>query len=313
MTRAQFVTRRLLQAIPLLLAITFFVFLLLKIAPGDPARLVAGARAPEERIAEIRDDLGLDDSVPQQYVTYLGRVFRGDLGESIRAQEPVTDIIRDRAPVTLWLVISGTVLSLLISIPLAIMGARNPDSPADQAIRGLSLFGLTMPPFWIAIVLLVGIALPTGWFPVGGFGTSVADHFRSIALPALTLAISLAPLQIRSMRSSVIDVLEADYVKVAQSLGVSERRLLRRHVIRNALPPTVTILVLQLGYVLFGAVVIEQAFALPGLGQAIVQAAAQRDFAVVQGLTLVFAVSVVLINIVADVVNSMLDPRVSLR
>ena len=313
MSRSRFVLRRLLQAIPLLLAITFFVFLLLKIAPGDPARLVAGVRAPEERVAEIRDDLGLDDSVLEQYVAYLGRVFSGDLGESIRAQEPVTDIIADSAPVTLWLVVAGTVMSLLMSLPLSILAARRPDRGADQTIRGFSLFGLTMPPFWIAIVLLVAVALPTGWFPVGGFGDSLGDKVRSIFLPGLTLAISLAPLQIRSMRSAVIDVLNADYVSVAHALGVPERRLLRRHVIRNALPPTVTILALQLGYVLFGAVVIEQAFALPGLGRAMVQAAAQRDFAVVQGLTLLLAVVVVVINIVADIVNSMLDPRMSLR
>ena len=297
----------------MLLAITLFVFLLLKIAPGDPARLVAGVRAPEERVAEIRTELGLDDSVFTQYVTYLGRVFTGDLGESVRAQEPVADIIRNNAPVTLWLVVTGTVISLLISLPLAVLAARRPDSAPDQAIRGFSLFGLTMPPFWIAIMLLVAVALPTGWFPVGGFGGSLGDKFRSITLPGLTLAISLAPLQIRSMRSAVIDVLNADYVSVAHALGVSERRLLSRHVIRNALPPTVTILALQLGYVLFGAVVIEQAFALPGLGRSMVQAAAQRDFAVVQGLTLLFAVVVVIINIVADVVNSILDPRVSLR
>ena len=312
MSRSRFVVRRLLQAIPLLLAITFFVFLLLKIAPGDPARLVAGVRAPDERVAEIRTELGLDDSVFTQYVSYLGRVFSGDLGESVRAQQPVTDIIRDSAPVTLWLVVVGTAMSLLISLPQAILAARRPDSGSDQAIRGFSLFGLTMPPFWIAIVLLVAVALPTGWFPVGGFGESFGDKVRSIALPGLTLAISLAPLQIRSMRSAVIDVLNADYVSVAHALGVSERRLLGRHVIRNALPPTVTILALQLGYVLFGAVVIEQAFALPGLGRAMVQAAAQRDFAVVQGLTLLFAVAVVVINIAADVVNSILDPRVSL-
>jgi peptide/nickel transport system permease protein len=308
--RFGFVGKRLVSVVPLLIGIVFIVFLLLKITPGNPARDAVGLRASPQAVAQAAHEMGLDQSVPGQFLHYLGHAIRGDLGYSFKSRSPVTSTLGSEAPVTLWLIVVGALISLVIAIPLAVIAAFRPDGVIDQCVRGLCVFALAMPLFWVGIMLITVIAIPTGAFPVGGFGQGFGGHLQSIALPALTLGIAMAPIMIRSLRMTIIHVLESDQVSAARSLGISGLRLYRRFVLRNALPSMVTLLAVQAGYFLFGAVVIETTFNLPGLGEGLVVAATNRDFPLVQGYTLLFAVAIVLIYLVADIVVAMLDPRV---
>ncbi|RZU65362.1 peptide/nickel transport system permease protein [Microterricola gilva] len=313
MGRYLFIAKRLALAIPLLFGIVLLVFLILKITPGDPARLIVGLRASEPELQLVREQLGLNDPAIVQYFRYVGDVFSGNLGYSFKSREAVSSIIAERLPVTIWLLGFGALLSLVISVPLAILSARAPDRPFDHATRGFSLVALAMPSFWVGIILILTVALPTGWFPVGGFGETPAEHLRSIALPAFTLALSIAPLQVRSLRASIIAVLGTEHVTTAKSLGVPRSRIMSKFVLRNAAPPTVSILALNIGYLLFGAVVVETTFALPGIGQGIVLAARQRDIPTIQGYTLLFAVVVVLVFLIADILTSIADPRLEVE
>jgi peptide/nickel transport system permease protein len=308
--RFGFVGKRIVSVVPLMIGIVFIVFLLLKITPGNPARDAVGLRASPQAVAQAAHEMGLDQSVPGQFLHYLGHAIRGDLGYSFKSRSPVTVTLGSEAPVTLWLIVAGALISLAIAIPLAVIAAFRPDGLIDQGVRGLCVFALAMPLFWVGIMLITLIAIPTGAFPVGGFGQGFGGHLQSIALPALTLGIAMAPVMIRSLRTTIIHVLESDHVSAARSLGISGTRLYRRFVLRNALPSMITLLAVQAGYFLFGAVVIETTFNLPGLGEGLVVAATNRDFPLVQGYTLVFAAAIVLIYLLADIVVAMLDPRV---
>lgn len=309
-SRFGFIPKRLLAAIPLLIGVVLLVFLILQVTPGDPARLVVGLRASEAELAQARERLGLDDPVIVQFVHYLGGVFTGDLGYSFKSDQPVAAIIAGRLPVSLWLLGAATVLSVAISFLVASIAARRPDGVFDHVSRAVGLVMFAMPSFWIGILLILLVALPTGWFPVGGFGYTPSEQARSIVLPAITLAAAIAPLQIRSLRASLIQVRRAEYVTSARALGIPPRRTASRFVLRNAMVPTVSMLALNIGYMLFGAVVVETTFALPGLGEGIVLAARARDIPLIQGYTLVFAIAVVVVFLIADIVNALLDPRV---
>ena len=313
MGRFKFVLKRLLFSIPLLLGIVLIVFLILEVTPGDPVRQIVGLRASEERLDEVRTELGLDDPAWVQYARYLKGVVGGDLGFSYKSRQPVASLIAERIPVTVWLLGFGLLFSLLLSIPLGITSALRQNRPIDHVIRGVGLVGLTMPSFWVGIILILLVALPTGFFPVGGFGETTAEHLHSIILPAVTLAIGVAPIQIRAIRASVIGVLGSEYISTARSMGVPPRRLMRRFVVRNAAPPVIAILALDIGFLLFGAVVIETTFALPGIGQGLVLAARGRDIPSIQGYTLLFAIIVVAVYLIADVLTAIVDPRVEIE
>ncbi|KKI20306.1 MULTISPECIES: ABC transporter permease [unclassified Leucobacter] len=313
MNRFAFVGRRLIFAVPLLVAIVLLVFLILQITPGDPARQVVGLRASAEDVARVRTEMGLDRPVLVQFLDYLFGVARGDLGMSFKSGEPVAGMIADRFPVTAGLLGLGLLISLLVSIPVAILTSRRRGGAARAVVSTLEIGGLALPSFWIGIVLVLVIALPTGWFPAGGIGETPGDHLRSLILPAVTLAITVAPLQIRSLRESILETRERDFVTLARTLGVSRSRTMRHFVLRNAAAPSVSLFALNIGFLLFDAVVIESTFALPGVGQGIVLAAKQRDIPAIQGYTLLFAVIVVLVYLIADVVNAALDPRVKVE
>jgi peptide/nickel transport system permease protein len=306
MSRYGFVAKRLLFLLPLLAGVVLLVFLLMKVVPGDPARLTLGPRASAAQVQDARRQMGLDRPVTSQYLLYLWRATHGNLGYSYKN-------IAQRAPVTAWLIAAGTVFSLVIAVPMALLAAVRRDRLADHAVRTAAALGIGMPLFWVGIMLITLVALPTGWFPVGGFGTTLAGHLRSIVLPGLTLGIAMAPPMIRGLRASVVGVLSSDYVSFARALGTGGPRLQRRFVLRNALPPMVNLLAVQSGYFLFGAVVLETAFGLPGMGQGMVLAAVDRDLPLVQGYTLVFAVAVVAVYLAADIVNVLLDPRVAIQ
>jgi len=311
--RFGFVAKRLLQAIPMLFGIVLVVFMVLQITPGDPARQIVGLRASEAELDEAREELGLNDSIVEQYARYVGKVLQGDLGYSYKSRQPVSRIIAPRIVVTAWLLIAGVLLTVLISVPLGVISALRKDRPTDHIIRGLGLVGLSMPAFWTGVILLLLVALRFDFFPPGGFGESTYDHFRSILLPALTLAIASAPFIIRGLRAAMISVMESEYISTARSVGVSGGRLVRRFVLRNAAGPGVTLVALEIGYLLFGAVVIETTFALPGVGQGIVIAARGRDLPTVQGYTLLFALIVVAVYLLSDIIMAILDPRVEIE
>jgi len=312
MNRFAFIGKRLAATIPLMAGVVLAVFLLLQVTPGDPVRQIVGLRASESDLAEARAHLGLNDNVAVQYGRYLGQVATGDLGYSYKSRQRVTDMIGERLEVTLWLLTVSSIFAVAIAVPLAIRSARRPGRLADHTVRIVGTVGLAMPAFWVGVMLLLVVALPTGWFPAGGFGNTPVEKLRSIFLPAVALAIGMAPVLIRSLRVAIGDVLKSEQVATARSMGLSEGRIMRKFVLRNACAPSVTILALEAGYLLFGAVVIETTFALPGLGQGLVLAARSRDLTAVQGYTLVFAVAVVAIFLLSDVVTAMLDPRVEI-
>jgi peptide/nickel transport system permease protein len=306
-----YVLRRLLHMIPIALGVTLLVFFLIHLVPGDPARTMLGNRATPERIALLHDEWGLDEPLPTQYWRFLSRLVHGDLGSSLFYSVPAGRLVVERLPVTLWLIGLGTLLSVVIAIPLATIAAARRDRPTDHVVRAVPLVGLGFPPFWIGIMLLFAFGLNLGRaFPVGGYGEGFFGHLHSMFLPALTIAIAISPILIRSLRASLLEVLESDYIATARSKGLPERRVLVRHGLRNAVISMVTVLGVNIGFLVGGTLVVEQVFALPGLGQLMINSIFQRDFPVVQAITLAFAVMVVLVYLITDIVHALLDPRV---
>lgn len=295
-----------------LLAVSVAVFVATQVAPGDAAQIRLGTRATPERLEELRAELGTDRSILAQYGAYTTRVLRGDLGTTIDG-ESVSRVIGDRAPVTVQLVVGGLTATVLFAVPFALVAATRRDRATDHAIRLGALLALFLPSFWVAFVLIRFIALPTGWFPVAGLGDGFGDRLRSLVLPSLTIGLATAPVLIRSLRTSLVEVLDSEYVAVARSLGVRRTRLVMRHVLRNAAAPGIVLLAVQIGYLLFGSVIVEYTFDIQGMGGALVDAARQRDVILVQGITLIFAIAVVVINASGDLVARLLDPRVSAR
>ena len=306
-----YVARRLLHLVPVALGVTILVFFMIHLVPGDPARTMLGTHASPERIALLHKEWGLDESLPKQYVKFMQRLAHGDLGNSLFYRVPARELIVDRLPVTLWLIGYGTGLSILIALPLAAIAASRRDAVRDQVVRVVPLVGLGFPSFWVGIMLLLAFGLNMGRiFPVGGYGEGFTGHIRAMFLPALTVAIAISPILIRSLRASLLSVLESDYITTARAKGLPERRVLIRHALRNAVISTVAVLGVNIGYLVGGTLVIEQVFALPGVGQLMINSIFQRDFPVVQGVTLVFAILVVLVYLITHVVHSLLDPRV---
>ncbi len=308
--RFGFVARRFLSLGPLLLGILLLAMLLLSLAPGDPARQVAGPRAPQAEVDAVAHQLGLDQPVWERYVHYVGQVFTGDLGTSFKTGQSVTGQVLAQLPVTLSVATLGVLLALAVTVPLAVAAARRPDGPVDHVIRLLAVLGIGLPTFWVAIMAIRLIALPTGWFPVAGTGDGLAEHLRAFVLPSIVVAASILAPMIRSLRATMMQLHDAEFVLAARTLGFGGGSLLRRFQLRNAVPPLVTVTAAQAGYALFGTVVVEVAFGLPGMGQGLVIAASTQDFPLVQGYVIVFAVLVVLLYLLADVVNAVVDPRV---
>jgi peptide/nickel transport system permease protein len=240
----------------------------------------------------------------------MERLLHGDLGDSLLYRVPTTGLILGRLPATLLLLLYAVLLSVVIAVPLAMLAATNKDRPVDHVIRAIPLVGLGMPSFWVGIMLILFVGLDLRAFPVGGYGEDLPGHLYSMVLPGLTVAIAISPLLIRSLRTSMLAVLESEFVATARSKGISERRVLFRHVLRNAAIPAVTVLGVNIGFLVGGTLVVENVFALPGIGNLMIQSIFNRDFPVVQGVTLVFAVLVVLVNLSTDIVYSFLDPRV---
>lgn len=290
------------------LVVSMAVFLATRVLPGDPAMIKLGPRATPEALAELRASMGTDRPLVVQYLSYMRDALGGDLGRTLNG-ESVTELVAERAPFTLLLMGSGLLTSVLIAVPVALLAAGRRDRLSDHVIRSAALIALFLPSFWVAFILIRFIALPTGWFPVAGIGETPGELLRSLVLPSLTIGLAIAPLLVRSLRSSLVEILESDYVAVARSLHVHRFRVATRHVLRNAAGPTIAMLGVLAGLLIFDVVIIEYAFDIPGLGTALIDGARTRDVFVVQGIAFVFSVAVVVANAVADAATVVLDPR----
>jgi peptide/nickel transport system permease protein len=305
-----FVIRRLLLLVPVAIGVTIIVFFMVHLIPGDPARTILGIHATPKAIAILHQEWGLNRPLASQYWLFIDRLLHGDLGQSLFYGQPAAGLIWGRLPATLWLIVYASVLSIVISVPLAMLAATRKNGIRDHVVRVVPLLGLGMPPFWVGLLLQYALALTFHIFPVTGYGAGIGGHVRAMFLPSLTVAIALSPVVIRSLRASMLNVLGADYITTARSKGVPGRRLFVRHVLRNAIIPAVTVLGINIGFLIGGTLIVENVFALPGIGSLMIQSIFNRDFPVVQGVTLVFGVLVVLVNLLTDVAYASLDPRV---
>ena len=312
MDRFKFVLYRPFELIPVLLGVSIVSFLLVHSIPGDPVRILLGVRATAEVIAEVRAQYALDEPVLVQYLYFLKNLIHGEFGRSIIYKTPVFELVGVRIAPTLFLLCYGVVMAMLLAVSLAVLAAINRGRPADIVVRAYSTAGLGFPAFWLGIVLIILFSLRLGWFPVSGYGDSFLEHLHHLFLPAFTIALALSPVLIRNLRASLIAEMDADHVSAARSRGLSESWIFRRHVFRNSLIPTITLLGVNLGWLIGGTVVVEQVFAVPGLGSLMVSSIFARDYLVVQAITLAFAIAVILTNFVVDIVCVALDPRIKL-
>jgi ABC-type dipeptide/oligopeptide/nickel transport system permease component len=308
----QYVLRRLLVTLPVLLGVSVLAFAIMHVVPGDPVRLIAGPDAPEDVVDRIRAELGLERPLHVQYLSFLGRALQGDLGRSLRSRAPVIDEILVRFPATLELTTVSMLVAVALGVPLGLVSAVRRATWVDYTAMSVALSTLSMPVFWLAIVAIWIFSLQLGWFPVSGRGGPVWewDGLRHIVLPALTLATTSIAIISRLTRSGMLEVLGREFIVTARAKGVAERVVVGKHALKNALIPVVTVVGLQYGFLLGGAVVTETIFAWPGVGRLAITSILQRDYPVVQGCVLLVAVLFVLINLAVDLLYGWLDPRI---
>lgn len=311
MTR--YAIRRAASAVLVAAGVALGTFLLLHVEPGDPARLVLGEHASPAAVAHLRQQWGLDRSLPAQAVRYVRDLAHGRLGTSYVSDEATTTLIGQRVGLTFALVGMATLFSLFLTVPLATLAAARRDGVADHLIRAISVAGLGLPAFWFGIVLIEIFAVRLHVLPVGGWSGAAGERIEGLVLPGLTAAFGIVPILVRSLRVGMIDVLGADFVATLRAKGLREPRVLLLHVARNALIPTVSLLGINIAYLLGSTVVVEHVFALNGLGSLLLSSIGARDFPVVQGVTLVLAASVVVVSLATDLVSARLDPRIRLR
>ncbi|MFF5235184.1 nickel ABC transporter permease [Dactylosporangium sp. NPDC000521] len=303
---------RSLTVIPVLLGISVISFLVIRMIPGDVISSIMGQDFGDPEVeAEMRRYFGLDMPVHEQFFTWFGDLLRGDLGTSMRTGQPVLDEILQRLPSTLLLAVSALLVAILLSIPMGILSATRRNGPLDAFARVASLIGLSVPNFWLGILLVYVFSVSLGWLPSQGAseGGGLLDNLKYLVLPAVTLGASLAAINMRMTRSSMLEVLNQDYVRTARAKGLAERVIMVRHALRNSLIPVVTVLGIELGALLGGTVIVEQVFAWPGLGTMVIRGISQRDYPVVQGTLLFLAFFYVLVNYLVDLVYTYLDPR----
>lgn len=307
-----YIAKRLMVALPTLLIVSMLVFGLQMLLPGDPVLAMAGEERDPETLARIREQLHLDDPVPVQYLRWLGGVVTGDLGTSLRTGEPVSQLIVQKLPVTIQLAVMSMIFAMLIGIPAGIVAAVRKGSVTDWLANFVALSGLSIPNFWLGIMLILLVSVNLGWLPASGYESIFVDPVRSLQtmiMPAFVLGTGLAATLMRHTRSSMLGVLSADYIRTARAKGLTGRQVVLKHSFRNALLPVITLTALLFGELLAGAVLTEQIFTIPGFGKLIVDAVFNRDYAVVQGVVLCTAVGFLLMNLVADVLSVMLNPR----
>ena len=313
MSKLNYILKRILQMIPVVLIAAVLIFVMIRMIPGDPARIMVGERALPEVYEAYREKMGLNESYLTQFFRFFKSMLTLDLGESVFYKLPVTELIARRFPVTLWLTLVSTLLTILISLPLGYLAGMRQNKLADQSIRTFALLGLSIPSFWIALVLLMVFGVRLHWFPVSGWGETTMDHIRSLVLPSLTQAIAASAVVVRNTRNNVVDVKTQDYVDFARGKGLTRLIISLAHIIRNALIPTVTLLSMRIAYMFGGTVIIETVFSMPGMGELLVSSVQRRDYAVVQGVVIVFVLIILVVNLITDIVYSIIDPRISLE
>lgn len=309
-----YILRRFLSMIPVLFIVSVISFALLYVLPGDPAIAILGESAGDpETYRNLRRELGLDQPIWIQYIQWLGNVLQGDLGTSIRSGEPVTEVLKDRAPVSLYVGLAGLIVSVVIGLPAAVLSATRPGSRLDMSATVFGLAGIALPSFWQALMFIYVFGVLLRWLPPSGY-TSPADDLwlslKMVAMPAIVLGTSSAAVIMRQARSALIEVLEQDYITVARAKGVSEKRVIGAHALKNAMIPVMTVLGLQVGSLVSGAAITETVFAIPGVGRTAVDAIFFRDYPVLQGAVLMLTLVVMIVNLFTDLAYAYLDPRI---
>jgi peptide/nickel transport system permease protein len=308
----RFLGLRLIQTVPVIIGITLAAFVLIHAVPGDPIRIMLGGKASQEHVDEVERQLGIDRPLPEQYVDFVVGIPQGDLGQSIILRRPVSSVVGERLGPSVFLLVYATLIALAVAVPLGIASALRRNRITDHLIRLLTLVAFAMPAFWLGLILIRNLSLKLGAFPVAGYGSGFLDIAHHLTLPALTIGLFLAAMLIRSLRSSLIEVFSAEYIEAARARGLSESRVVMKHALRNSLISTITVLAVNLGWLISSAVVIERVFDIPGLGHLLVESIYTRDFPTIQALTLVFGLLVITINLLSDLAYALVDPRVRL-
>ena len=307
-----FLVKRLATILPTLVFVSMLIFGLQQLLPGDPALILAGEDQDPSVIAYLREKLHLDQPLPVRYAYWVGGVLQGDLGESIRNQQPVLDLVLQKLPVTLQLGLMAFVIALVIGIPAGIVSAVGRGGAWDMAANVFALWGISTPNFWLGILMILLFSVQLGWLPASGYVSPFEDlraNLAAMIMPAFVLGNAIAAVLMRHTRSAMLQVLSADYVRTARAMGLSERVVILRHALRNALTPIITLGALELGTLLSGAVLTEQVFTIPGFGKLIVDAVFNRDYAVVQGVVMVTATAYIVLNLLADLAYFAVNPR----
>ncbi|WP_430449148.1 ABC transporter permease [Rhodophyticola sp.] len=307
-----FIGRRILIAIPTIILISIFVFTLQHLLPGDPILVLAGEERDPEVLEFLREKYRLNDPIPIQYLAWVGSAMQGDLGISLRTNQPVLELIGEKLPVTLQLAVMALVFALVIGVPAGVLSAYKKGTWIDWVANVVALSGLSVPNFWLGIMMILLVSVKLGWLPASGYQPFSEDPLQSIRtmlMPAFVLGTALAATLMRHTRSAMLSVLQSDYIRTARAKGLAERVVLVKHALRNALVPIVTVTTLIFGELLAGAVLTEQIFTIPGFGKLVVDAVFNRDYAVVQGIVLCTGVAFIFMNILADVAYRVLNPR----
>ncbi|MDX5629747.1 MULTISPECIES: ABC transporter permease subunit [unclassified Brenneria] len=303
-----YIVRRLLEMIPVLLVVSLLVFGFIKLLPGDPARIYAGADASIEAVESARRILGLNDPLPQQYINWLGGLFKGELGVTYRTQQPVTEVIGKSFMPTMWLALAGFAWSVVLGLLVGVVSALKRGKWQDWTLMSVAIGGISMPPFWLGLLLIQFVAMPFGIFSVSGF-----NQPSDLILPALTLGASVAAVMARFTRSAFLEVAQEDYVRTARSKGLRNRLITWKHVMRNALIPVITMLGLQFGFLLGGSIVVESVFSWPGLGWLLIESIKTQDQPVIQALVMLFVFEFIVINLLVDLLYAVVNPAIRLR
>lgn len=301
----KYITKKLILMIPVLIGLTIIVFMILHLSDGSPVDLIVGPNATPEVYESITESLGLDKPLYIQYFTFLKGIVKGDLGKSILQNRPVSELIAERFPVTLKLGLYSIILSFLIAVPVGIIAAVNRNTYKDYVSMTGALIGISMPTFWFGLLLIYFFSYKLGWFPISGYGT-----VKHLVLPVITVGLTDAAVTARMVRSSMLEVIGEDYIRTAKAKGLSEKVVIYKHALKNALIPVITLLGMRIGWVFGGSVILETVFSIPGIGRLMVDAIFSRDYPVVQGAMLVLAGTVLLGNLLADILYALVDPRI---
>jgi peptide/nickel transport system permease protein len=308
----EFLVRRVAQILPTLLFVSMLIFGLQQLLPGDPAKILAGEEQDPTVVAYLRAKLHLDEPLPVRYGYWVGGVLKGDLGESVRTQEPVLDLVKQKLPVTLQLAAMAMVIAVVIGIPAGIVAAVGRGTWWDSVANAVALWGISTPNFWLGILMIMLFSVTLGWLPASGYVSPFEDlraNLAAMIMPAFVLGNAIAAVLMRHMRSAMLQVLSSDYVRTARSKGLPEHVVVLKHALRNALTPVITLGALELGTLLSGAVLTEQVFTIPGFGKLIVDSVFNRDYAVVQGVVLITATAYIVLSLLADVAYFVANPR----